>query len=89
MPTITPYSIIRTIFNVYYFLLLARIILSWIRVGENPVTRFIYEATEPVLGLFRRLLPPRPSFPIDFSPILAFIVLQLLENIILRVILRF
>jgi len=58
-------------------------------VGENPVTRFIYEVTEPVLGLFRRLLPPRPSFPIDFSPILAFIVLQLLENIVTRIILRF
>lgn len=64
-------------------------ILSWISIRENPITRFIYEVTEPVLGIFRRLLPPRPSFPVDFSPILAFIVLQLLENLILRLILRF
>lgn len=81
--------IVHTIFRVYYVLLLARVIMSWVSFGDNFVTRFIYEVTEPVLGLFRRLIPPRPSFPLDFSPILAFIVLQLLERLILRIILLF
>lgn len=58
--------------------------MSWIRLGNNMLTRFIYEMTEPVLALFRRILPPSPSFPLDFSPILAFVALQLLESAILR-----
>ncbi len=85
---ISLYRIVKIVFNVYYFLLVARIVLSWVRIGDNPVTRFIYETTEPVLRLFRRILPPRPNFPLDFSPILAFIVLQLLETLLLRLILK-
>lgn len=75
------------VFKVYYFLLIARVIMSWISLGDNPLTRFIYDTTEPVLGLFRRLIPPRPSFPLDFSPILAFVVLQVVESILLRIVL--
>ncbi len=69
----------------YYALILIRVVFSWIRVSDNALTRFVYEVTEPVLGLFRRLIPPRPTFPIDFSPIIAFIVLQVIETIILKV----
>ena len=81
-------KIIQIVFNVYYVVLLLRVIFSWIRVEDNFFTRFVYEITEPILGLFRRLIPPRPSFPIDFSPIIAFVVLQLLESIIIRVLLH-
>ncbi|NLF80573.1 MAG: YggT family protein [Clostridia bacterium] len=82
-------SLVRVVFGVYYFLLFARVIFSWIRVSDNVFTRFVYDVTEPVMSIFRRLFPPRPSFPLDLSPILAFIVLQLLETIIIRIILRF
>jgi YggT family protein len=58
-------------------------------VNDNIFTRFVYDVTEPIMGIFRRLIPPRPSFPIDLSPILAFIVLQLIESIIIRIILQF
>ena len=79
-------SVVHIVFRVYYVLLLARVIMSWVSFGDNAVTRFIYEITEPVLGFFRRLIPPRPSFPLDFSPILAFIVLQWVERLVLRLI---
>ena len=79
-------SVIHTVFRVYYFLIIVRVVMSWIRVGDNAVTRFVYEMTEPVLGLFRRLIPPRPSFPLDLSPILAYVVLQLIESLLIRLI---
>ncbi|MEG1537770.1 MAG: YggT family protein [Clostridiales bacterium] len=81
------YTIVRTVFRVYYLLLLARILLSWLPIGDNPITRFIYELTEPFLGFFRRLIPIRIGMPIDFSPIFAFIALQIIENIVIRLIL--
>lgn len=64
-----------------------RVIFSWVRIGDNFINRFVYETTEPLLGRIRRLIPPRPSFPLDFSPIIAFVVLQLLESILIRIIL--
>ena len=81
------YQIIHIAFRVYYVLIFLRVLMSWIPMGNNSVSRFIYETTEPVLGLFRKLIPPRPSFPLDFSPILAFIVLELIESILLRLVL--
>ena len=79
-------NIIRVVFSVYYFLLLARVILSWISIGDNFITRFIHDVTEPVLKPLRRIFPPRPSFPLDISPILAFFALSLIQGIILKII---
>ncbi|MCR4962257.1 MAG: YggT family protein [Firmicutes bacterium] len=79
----TLYTIVRTVFRVYYLLLLARILLSWMPIGRNTVTGFIYDVTEPFLAFFRRLIPIRTGM-IDFSPIFAFIALGIMENIIVR-----
>ena len=79
-------TILQVVFNVYFFLLLARVILSWIRIGDNFITRFIYDVTEPVLKPFRRIFPPRPSFPIDISPLLAFFALELILEILKKII---
>ena len=51
--------------------------------GDNIFTRFVFEITEPLLGIFRRIFPPRPGFPLDISPIFAIIALQLAEMLIL------
>ncbi|AGL02941.1 YggT family protein [Desulfoscipio gibsoniae] len=76
-------TIIYYAIEVYTWLIFIRIILSWIRVNPyQPVVRFIYETTEPFLGFFRRLIPPMGM--IDFSPIVAFIALQLLATILIR-----
>ena len=83
------YTVIHTVFRVYYVLIILRVLMSWVQVGDNFVTRFIYETTEPVLGLFRRLIPPRPSFPLDLSPIFAYVALQLLESLLVRIVLHF
>lgn len=62
-------------FQVYTWLLIIRIVLSWINHNPyQPVIRFIYEITEPYLGLFRRIIPPLG--PVDLSPIAAFLVLD-------------
>lgn len=81
----TLFYLVRTAFEVLNWLIIARVLLSWIRHDPyHPVIRFIYEITEPVLKPFRRLIPPRPGMPIDWSPIIAILVLQFIERAVLR-----
>ncbi|MDQ0286941.1 YggT family protein [Desulfofundulus luciae] len=77
--------IINVAFQVYAWLIFIRIILSFIRHNPyHPLIRFVYEITEPVLGFFRRFIPPVGM--LDFSPLVAFFALELLRQIILNVI---
>ncbi len=74
---------IHVAFRIYYFFLMANIILSWVPLNRgNAITTFIYEMTEPYLRIFRRFLPPSPGLPVDFSPILAIFSLYILENLV-------
>lgn len=72
------------LFNVLYFLLVVRIILSWFSVNPyNEIVQILYRITEPILAPFRRL--PLQIGPIDLSPIIAFVVLAFLRNFIVGV----
>jgi len=75
-------------FQVYTWLLIIRILLSWFpRLNPyHPVIRFIYEITEPFLVLFRRVIPPIGA--VDFSPIIALFVLQLIRQVIVGILWR-
>ncbi|MDP1808356.1 MAG: YggT family protein [Actinomycetota bacterium] len=84
-------ALVDEAFQIYSFLLLARIIMSWIPLPDSPGLNtgvgFIYDVTEPFLGLFRRLLPMANigGMGIDFSPIIAFFVLGLLRPVVIQV----
>jgi YggT family protein len=76
------------IFRIVYFLLVVRIILSWFQVNPySELVQILYRITEPILAPFRRL--PLRLGMIDFSPILAFIALSFLENIVVGMFLHF
>ena len=63
--------------------LLARVLMSWVNPRfDGPVGRFVYETTEPFLAPIRRALP-RTGF-VDFSPIVAFLILNLLAAVLTR-----
>lgn len=78
---------VRMAFQVYTWLIIIRVFLSWIPHNPySPIFRFIYEVTEPALSPFRRLMG-RGTMPIDFSPVIAIIVLQMIESLIIRLLL--
>lgn len=75
-------------FTVYSYLLIFRILLSWIRHNPyQPIIRFVYEITDPYLNLFRRIIPPFGM--LDLSPIVALFALEIIKWLIYRVFLLF
>ena len=74
-------DLVNVVFEVYTVVLFIRIVLSWIRHNpQQPVIRFIYETTEPFLGLFKRIIPPLGA--IDISPIAAFFALSIIRQVV-------
>ena len=75
---------IVTVIQLYSYVLLARIVLSWIPNVDrsNQIVQFLYQVTEPVLEPVRRALPQVGM--IDISPIVVFIGLHLLRSILLN-----
>lgn len=73
---------VNVAFTVYTWLIFIRIILSWIRPRPNIVIKYIYELTEPFLGIFRRIIPPLGM--IDISPIAAFFALGILRYLVIN-----
>jgi YggT family protein len=64
--------------SLYSLLIFIRIVFSWVMVSySNRVMRFLVNATEPMLAPLRRMVPLVGNF--DISPIVAFIVLWLLQ----------
>lgn len=78
-------SFINILFNVLLFAILGRVLISWIDpMGNMRITQILHEITEPILGPIRSVLPSFGMF--DLSPIVAMLLLQLLQSLILRAI---
>ena len=80
-----------TIFTVLYYalwifelILLARVILSWFPNVDrsNPIIQFLYTVTEPVLRPIREMMPPTGMM--DLSPLIVFLIIQVLMTLIQR-----
>jgi YggT family protein len=61
-------------------LIFIRVVLSWMVRDRSPLMDFMVRCTEPILGPIRRLLPIMGGM--DFSPIVAWISLDILRQII-------
>lgn len=86
MDLVTEY--VNAVFTVFLVVMLIRILLSWVpRVPTGTVTsalwRFFHESTEWYLRPFRRVIPPLGMF--DLSPIVALIVLYVVNAVVVRV----
>ena len=73
--------------DAYTTILLVYVLMSWIPYGASKwvedIRSVLASISEPYLGIFRRIIPPLGM--IDFSPVVAIIVLQLAESLILAI----
>lgn len=71
-------GVIGLLVNIYFFALLAMIILSWVAPGSaHPAIYLLHQITEPVMAPVRKVLPAMGG--LDFSPILVFILINVIQ----------
>jgi YggT family protein len=76
-------SLLILVLYLFIIVLLVRVIFSWMSpFPTNPISRFAFQITEPVLAPVRRRLPPVSGF--DLSPLVvmlaAYFVIAALRN---------
>ena len=77
-------GLICAVLQLFSFAVLARILMSWIRITPGTAVASIYSVifnlTEPVLGPLRRMIPPvrMGMAAIDVSPIIVIVVIVLI-----------
>ncbi len=75
-------KLIYALAQVYMLLIFIRVILSWVNPNpRNEYLQMVIRVTEPVLAPIRALIPLRG---IDLSPIVAFLLLQVIMGFILK-----
>lgn len=72
-------TILDLVLNIYMWLIIARAILSWVNPDPyNPIVRFLYNVTEPVLSYLRRRVP-MVFGGLDLSPLIVIAVIMFLR----------
>jgi YggT family protein len=77
--------VVCILLTLYWFVLFARILMSWFSGPRSGAGRglfeIVYDVTEPVLKLVRGLLPPirMGAMGMDLSPILVFVAIGILQ----------
>jgi YggT family protein len=82
--------LIVTVIDIYFWILIAMVVMSWLTafniINRNnnfvsQVSYALYRLTEPVLGPIRRILPDLGG--LDFSPVVALILLQFIRYLVI------
>ena len=82
-------DVIFAILSVIQWLVIIAAVISWVNPDpRNPIVQFLYRSTEPILRPFRKLLPPRRTGGIDFSPLLVILVILFIKTFLSRLFLR-
>ena len=78
------FLLLARVLQIYTFVLLVRILITWIPNLDpyNPIVQMLFQVTEPVLEPARKLIPPLGM--IDISPIVVFIVLGILHDLLMQ-----
>lgn len=77
-------AVLYYLLEAYKWIVIARAVVSWVNPDPyNPIVRFLYSATEPVLHRLRRAFPLYAG-GIDFSPILVFVAILFLQYFLVQ-----
>ena len=73
-------SLLHLVLQAYFWIIIARAVLSWVNPDPfNPIVRFLYRVTEPVLRPIRHRLPTF-SIGIDLSPMVVILAIYFLDS---------
>lgn len=78
-------GVLNTLLGLYSFIVIAAAVVTWVSPDPwNPIVRFLRQATEPLLGTIRRILPGflGGGAGIDFSPLIALVLIEFVRRFI-------
>lgn len=78
-------SILDRVLWLYNIVIFIAVLISWVNPDPfNPVVQFLRAATEPVFRAIRRWMPFTMVGMIDLSPLVALVLIQLLQMVVVR-----
>ena len=78
-------SVLGMLITLYTYVIIGRAIISWVNPDPyNPIVRFLYNVTEPVLHRVRRTFPFSYVGGLDFSPVIVLLGLYFLQVFLVR-----
>lgn len=77
-------TFVGILFDLMFFAIIARVLMSWMPSGGGQLKSILYDITEPVLSIFRNIIPRIGMM--DISPIVAIFALDLVKGLILYMI---
>jgi len=76
-------TIVSYLLQIYMWVIIIRALISWVNPDPyNPIVRFLYQVTEPVLYPIRRRLPFMGG--IDLSPIIVLLAILFLQVFLVK-----
>ncbi|MFH2121939.1 MAG: YggT family protein [Pseudomonadota bacterium] len=73
-------QLIDFLLSAYMWVVIGRAVISWVNADPyNPVVRFLYDITEPLLSRIRQWIPVSMG-GIDFSPMILIMVIMFLQS---------
>jgi YggT family protein len=79
-------KLVEYVLSAYVWVIIIRALISWVNPDPwNPIVRFLYQVTEPVLRPIRRRLP---QTGIDFSPVVAILAIYFLQWFLVPVLVK-
>ena len=81
-------NLVHLVLNAYMWIIIIRAVLSWVNPDPyNPLVRFLYQVTEPVLRPIRRRLPTF-QLGLDLSPMVVLLAIYFLDSFLVPVLRR-
>ncbi|MCL5283594.1 MAG: YggT family protein [Armatimonadetes bacterium] len=88
MNPFNPVGLIAQIINIYIYIIIADVIISWLLFARvswirpyHPIVRGIQEAAGLLVNPIRRILNPWSTGGIDFSPLIAIVLLEIVQRL--------
>ena len=76
-------QILNIFLDIYFWIIVIAALISWVNPDPyNPIVRFLYRVTEPVLRPIRRIVGNRLG-PIDISPLVVILIITFVQRFLI------
>jgi YggT family protein len=79
---------VNIILTMLQWLIIAAALVTWVSPDpRNPIVQFLFRSTQWILRPCRKILPPRWTGGIDFSPVIAILLIVIVKQLVIGLLL--